>query len=489
MGRQEAQAYVAEWGGLDIGATYTTDDNKTHINIKVTENTLSLYLYYRTYTISGSTYTTDELWVEWGDGTDGYYSNAGTTGYPGNASHTYATPGEYTIKVSINPKYGNNKIYGLCTPNNTVVNGAHGCIGKYESTNSFYNRQYMTYEYDYIIQSLEMGKHYKIMGGALNGCKAVKYYSMNNTTDKGMNSYHLFTDNSLKIIIMYGVTNANYGTTAIGEIGFNCFDLNYYCVAKNCNVQGMFTFYENGIKRLYITHAINNNEVRIHHLPYIEKIVGLKYPNTCQVELGGSQTASSPKEVWNSNYIRELDYSSRDDIRNWNGYSNAHCHGLVKFSFPQGSSGKAIGGSGIFADCTRLKEVVLWNPQNTNITSLPNYMFHTCYSIESFDFSQYRNLTSFGNGAFQNMYSLKEFKLPPNISSIGTACFATTTSSLTDLYFYSSTPPVLAASSVFNGLPTAWKPNFHIPRGSLSAYTGATNYPATSKVNYVEEDY
>ena len=75
-------------------------------------------------------------------------------------------------------------------------------------------------------------------------------------------------------------------------------------------------------------------------------------------------------------------------------------------------------GTGIFKDCTNLKEVAL----NTGITKLPDEMFSGCTSLENFDFAAFGKLSEIGAKVFQNT-AIKSAELRSGIAKVGANVF------------------------------------------------------------------
>ena len=87
----EAKAYVEQYGKLDIGATYITDDGKTRLYIKIAaEGRMKVPLYFSQTVANGVT-------IDWGDG-----SSTQTLSGTGNknTTHTYANIGDYCITLT-----------------------------------------------------------------------------------------------------------------------------------------------------------------------------------------------------------------------------------------------------------------------------------------------------------------------------------------------------------------------------------------------------
>ena len=81
----DAKTYVAEYGELEIGQLYVTDDNSTRLYIEIPVDNFGI----QTNISSSSTIT-----IDWGDGSA---TETKTTGYK---RHTYANKGKYIIKMT-----------------------------------------------------------------------------------------------------------------------------------------------------------------------------------------------------------------------------------------------------------------------------------------------------------------------------------------------------------------------------------------------------
>lgn len=83
---EDAVAYVADYGVLDVGATYITDDGNTRVYIQL-ENKENITIFYQQNIANG-------VVVNWGDGSEESVSEA--TGVV-TFSHAYSQRGEYCI--------------------------------------------------------------------------------------------------------------------------------------------------------------------------------------------------------------------------------------------------------------------------------------------------------------------------------------------------------------------------------------------------------
>ena len=89
---EEAKEYVAEYGVLDVGATYITDDGKTRLYIRIAaEGRMDVPLYFQQTIANGVT-------IDWGDGSATQTLNG--TGKV-NTTHHYNSIGDYMISLDV----------------------------------------------------------------------------------------------------------------------------------------------------------------------------------------------------------------------------------------------------------------------------------------------------------------------------------------------------------------------------------------------------
>ena len=114
----DAKEYVTDYGMLNIGTMYVTDDGDTRLYIRIaTEGRMTVPLYWSQTVSSG-------VGIDWGDGS-AIQSVSGTGNK--NTKHTYANPGDYVIRL----KVVNNCTLGLGSNSSSYcVMGENGSAGK-----------------------------------------------------------------------------------------------------------------------------------------------------------------------------------------------------------------------------------------------------------------------------------------------------------------------------------------------------------------------
>jgi hypothetical protein len=168
-----------------------------------------------------------------------------------------------------------------------------------------------------------------------------------------------------------------------------------------------------------------------------------------------------------------------------------NCYSLASVTIP--NSVTTISGS-VFDYCYALASVTIPN----SVTTISSYAFYQCSSLASVtipnsvtrisdDAFRYcsslasvtipNSVTTISNYAFDYCYSLASVTIPNSVTTIDNYAFRYCYG-MAHYYVYSTTPPVLGGSSVFNGIPADCV--IHVPAASLSAYKSATNWSAHS---------
>lgn len=221
--------------------------------------------------------------------------------------------------------------------------------------------------------------------------------------------------------------------------------------------------------------------------------------------VGSNQIASSVKNSWevNSNKVTSLSSSSTDTE-----YPSAKCvydainSGAVppKLILTYDTSEGMTFSSDNTTPFTFTGTVTVdWGDGNTE-TYTDGRLQHTYSSSGVYTITVTGNITRMNNFAFSNTPSinavinvnannysfmgsnLKSSVITNNVTTLGQHTFSGC-SNLETVIFESATPLTLGAGSFYN-VPTTCK--IYVPKGSLSAYTSAGNYPSSSDYTYIE---
>ena len=156
-------------------------------------------------------------------------------------------------------------------------------------------------------------------------------------------------------------------------------------------------------------------------------------------------------------------------------YAFYKCSSLSSITIPD--SVTSIGNQA-FGECYCLSSITIPD----GVTSIGNQAFGLCVTLSSIIIPN--SVTSIGDYAFYSCYSLLSVTIPNSVTSIGERAFYNCCG-LAHIYFLPTTPPSVSNSNAFSNLSVDCV--IHVPVGSLSAYTSATNYPSSSTYTYVED--
>ena len=208
---EEAMEYVAEYGILDVGAMYITDDGATRLYIRIAnEGRMDVPLYFK-QTVSNA------VSVDWGDGSLPE-TFEGTDVI--NATHTYTSMGDYMIKL-------------MCNEGNLD-------FGKGVSGESIFGTTSL--RYGNLLQKVEIGNNVsKIQHNAFNACRSMETISIpSNIIEVGSLA---FSDCAIRCLVVPNSTNY-----IVSQVTNNCLNLRYILLPNTITKKtGNYIFYNNKI--------------------------------------------------------------------------------------------------------------------------------------------------------------------------------------------------------------------------------------------------
>lgn len=149
---EDAQAYVNNYGILNIGQMYMTDDGKTRIYISIPEGAQGDQL---TFDIRYAQTASNGVIINWGDGTDPQSDDIITDAK--TRSHTYAQGGNYIITLEVP--------YGTIS---FAPGSSQSIFGNWGS--SYYKRTY--------IKKIELGDYITSISGAFYYCQGLMFITI-----------------------------------------------------------------------------------------------------------------------------------------------------------------------------------------------------------------------------------------------------------------------------------------------------------------------
>lgn len=451
---EDAQEYVADYGALDIGQMYITDDGKTRLYIKLEEGRLSPTL---KIGLQGTCV------VDWGDGSpyttliknNTYLSDA-------QASHTYPAAGKYVIVLDVTGEFKFRGSYSgseLLTKTGTPDSNSRGyenTIEKIEIGQNVISMDFLAFSGFCSLVSITIPAGIGsiafaafqscsslrsvtlpnsiglIEGSAFSGCYSLESVSLPN------NIQSISSDTFSRCYFLTNIAIPN-GTTSIGDTAFRrCYSLERITIPGGVTSMGNDVLKECYSLRSAIigegaTSIVDNMFCELYTLRHIK--------------IPGSITSI--------------------------GRSFINCSRLTKIDIPYGVT--SIAYNAFFG--SSLLSVTIPD----SVTSMGNGVFASCNNLKSATIS--RSLTSIADEMFFRASTLASITIPESVTSIGALAF-NGCYGLGYIKFERTTPPSVANSNAWTNIPTDCK--IYVPQGSLSAYTSAANYPSSSTYTYVE---
>jgi hypothetical protein len=209
---EDAVKCVVEFGEINIGAVYITDDGKTRLYIRIdSKEHLNVPIYFDQTVANGVT-------VDWGDGSATQtYSNTGNI----NTSHNYSNIGDYCISFDITA--------GYMTLGEKSSAGKHCIMGSVDK----YNRIYCN-----MLRKVEIGVETYISICSLYYCAALETITVpakSSTTTLGISAFE--ECRSLKCFICPS------DCQLFGSCFYNCHSLRTCVLGKAMSSLGHSVFY------------------------------------------------------------------------------------------------------------------------------------------------------------------------------------------------------------------------------------------------------
>ena len=425
-----AKAYVAKYGKLNIGQMYITDDGKTRIYIHLEEG--------RTSPVLGvcPNGTVD---IDWGDGTvHDTLTGSDTSTAVYTSAHSYAAPGDYVIQLTVTGSMG------------FVSNGLLVYTSDPDDRNSVYRNA---------IRKVELGNGVISIGAeAFQYCYSLSSITIPDSVTSIGNDVFRGCDSLSSITISDSVTS-------IGSAAFNsCSSLSSITIPDSVTSIGNKAFY-NCYSLSSITIPDSVTSIGEWAFQYCYSLSSITIPD--------GVTSIGDQAFYNCRSLSSI--TIPDGVTSIGSSAFNSCYSLSSITIP--NSVTSIGSSA-FNSCYSLSSITIPN----SVTSIGSSAFRGCYSLSSITIPD--SVTSIGSSAFRGCRSLSSITIPDGVTSIGEYAFSDCYG-IAHIYFLPTTPPSVSNPNAFSGIPTDCV--IHVPVGSLSAYTSATNYPSSSTYTYVED--
>jgi len=306
----DAQSYVETYGKLWIGQMYVTSSNETEIDIKLVSARLAIYL---GFAVNGTAE------VDWGDGSSHDTVTGTSLTIQQRTLHTYATEGEYTIKIKV--QSGQASLYGTTTY--TLINA--------NLTTNVDNRSYAN-----AVTAVRIGKSMTIGQYAFSYCRNLKYVTIpNSVTSTGNNAF-------FNASCLYSITIPS-GFTSIANNAF------YYCMGL-----------------VFISIPITVTTIGSYSFEYCYQLKCLTIPS--DVTSIGTYACS---------YCYACEYVIiPSSVTTISQYAFAYCYQLRSVTNPDKITNIS---NSMFSNCIRLNAFVI----PTDVTNIDNSAFLGCNSLQT----------------------------------------------------------------------------------------------------------
>ena len=352
---EDAVAYVQDYGILDVGATYITDDGKTRLYIRIAaEGRMDVPLYFSQTVANG-------VVIDWGDG-----SETETLGgmWNVNTTHKYAEIGDYVI--TLDPVDGCTLVLGY---------------GSSYSIMGFISRAGQAY--CNMLQKVEAGRGVTSIGGsAFSTCYSLSSVVIPNSITNIESSafYNCYSLSS--VVIPNSITN-------IGNSAFyNCYSLSSVVIPNSITNIGNSAFNAcYSLSSVVIPNSITNIESSAFSTCY--SLSSVVIPNSI-TNIGSSafNACQSLSSVVIPNSITNIESSAF-----------RYCSSLSSIVIPDGVTSIA---NQTFEFCSSLSSIVIPD----GVTSIGNATFRSCHSMPLYDFSTCAAVPTLSStGAFQDIAS------------------------------------------------------------------------------------
>ena len=366
----DAKTYVTNYGKLNIGQMYITDNGATRIYIHLEEGRTSPYC---GFAVNGT------ATIAWGDGTTSTVT--GTNNWTViNTQHNYSQPGDYVISISSSSTiqlYGSNQ-YGSYVLWNNIDNVS----GYYSTSNNIYQNS---------IRKVELGNAL-FYSSAFCNC----YLLSSITIPRGVTS---IDERAFYQCVSLSSVTIPSTSDRIGNIAFAaCYSLSSVIIPNSVNYMDNDAF-EGCTALSSITLPSELTAIR----PYM--FYGCR--SLSSVTIPSSITSTF-------NYIFEdcLSLSSitlPNSITSLGAGALRRCKALSQVTIPNNMSSIP---NMLFSECSSLSSVTI----PSSITSIGSDAFNCCYSVAYYDFSNHISIPTLSNiNAFNEIPSDCKIIVPDSL--------------------------------------------------------------------------
>ena len=459
-----AKAYVAKYGYVEVGATYTTDDGKTRYYIALTEDNIEITFYIG---LNGTAI------IDWGDDSETDTITGEDIDTQIDTPHTYTTAGKYIITINVTDGSAALMSSYLTDVYKAEIGSGVVSIGS-GAFSGYSSEDYNNYFNSITIPNTVMN----IAGGAFNYCNNQLSIVIPNSITVINN---LFCNNGLISVYLPDTINTINGHSfestkmksiiipdsclAIGDYAFHEADIEFIIIPDSVTSLGQYVFDScTYLSYAYLSSNVDYDNVYygiFTHCPSLKTIV---IPNNFDSSIGDYL------------YIESIIYKNDvTSIYNIFGSDTLYC----SKSFVIPDSVTYIGDNTFdnsYNSFKYLESITI----PSSVTSIGTGAFQYCSSLSSITIPE--GVTSIGSNTFQGCCSLTSITIPEGVTEIGDYAFQDCYS-LSSITFEPTIPPTISLDEFENINPLC---TIYVPQGTLEAYTTAENYPDPTLYTYIE---
>lgn len=418
---EDAKGYVAEYGVLEVGATYITDDGKTRLYLRVTSVKRALQSLRFKQTVSNG------VVIDWGDGSPTQtVSSSGTK----TVTHSYAQPGEYVISLEVVDGALNlgHSASGICVVGLT-------------------DDQYTAYRDS--LYRVELGANLEetLSSNAFYRCSNLERI----TIPKGFTTFLNYIFNEcykLKAVVFPA------GFKYLNDSTFSyCYGLSSVCFPNSMIRVGSNTFNMCGsIQKVVIPNSVTT--IRSSAFNYCGSLTDVIIPKSVTtIENQAFGYCEALEKVIFPNTITAM-----------GTYIFTGCTAIKTIVFPENLPSVP---QRVCYDCKSLQDITI---PNTEL--IDQYAFYNCKSIRQVIIPN--GVTQIASNAFYGGYGIVSVIFPYSLTAIETNAFYNCRG-LTKLDFRASTSiPTLGSTASFNNLPSDCK--IIVPDDLFDTWKATTNW-------------
>lgn len=368
---EDAKSYVSNNGGLEIGATYVTNDGKTRLYINIAEKgRMTISVKFQQTKAAG-------VVLDWGDGSETETANGtGTI----TLTHTYSETGDFVISLQV--------VNGVLT----LGNGSSSLLGESSSSYDVYRSR---------LKKVEMGDNAQLSHSTFASCFSLETITIPKGLAATGNSAFARCYSLKSLVLPQRVTTI--GSNAISY----CCSLKSVCIPATITTIGQNAFRDSSaLTRITLSKCNTSSNMLTNCYSLISAIIPNGVTTIEQYTFYGCKSLKSvviPNSVTSINAYAFQDCSAinliviPNSVTTFGTYIFQNCTALTSLTLPTSMTTVP---TSFINSCNSLSSLKLPN----SITSILSQAFYSCYGMQLYDFTSFTTIPTLqAANAFYNM--------------------------------------------------------------------------------------